>query len=129
MLFRSEEDNIEVTNLVEVLNIIRNEKSKISIFTDYQFISVALNLDDNSPNKYWYDYHVYPKNNHRLYGYYRNFFIEKLKKSKIKKIFVVKPIVGDDRIVENIFTNNCFQKLKRTEILDIYNLDECNEIK
>ncbi len=70
-----------------------------------------------------------PKNNHRLYGYYRNFFIEKLKKSKIKKIFVVKPIVGDDRIVENIFTNNCFQKLKRTEILDIYNLDECNEIK
>ena len=124
-----EEDNIEVTNLVEVLNIIRNEKSKISIFTDYQFISVALNLDDNSPNKYWYDYHVYPKNNHRLYGYYRNFFIEKLKKSKIKKIFVVKPIVGDDRIVENIFTNNCFQKLKRTERLDIYNLDECNEIK
>ena len=33
-----EEDNIEITNLVEVLNIIRNEKSKISIFTDYQFI-------------------------------------------------------------------------------------------
>ena len=88
-----------------------------------------LGINDNSPSKYWYDYHVYPKNDHRLYNYYRNFFINVLKKEKIEKIFVIKPIVGDDKIVENIFLNKCYLKEARTEILDVYHLEKCHEIK
>mgnify|MGYP001182660249 CR=1 FL=1 len=123
-----ENENNEISNLIEVIDIIKNEEEKKSIITDYQFISVVLNINDYSPSKYWYNYHVYPVNGHRLYDYYREFFIETLKKERIKKIFLIKPVVGDNRIVENIFLDNCFSKIERTKILDIYDLNQCREI-
>tara|TARA_B100000945_G_scaffold274934_1_gene238620 strand:- start:544 stop:1179 length:636 start_codon:yes stop_codon:yes gene_type:complete len=123
-----ENENAEIDNLIEVIEIIKNDNEKKSIITDYQFISVVLNNLDNSPSKYWYNYHVYPIKGHRLYNYYRDYFINVLKKEGVKKIFVIKPIVGDDKIVENIFIDECYEKIDRTEILDIYNLERCSEI-
>ncbi len=123
-----ENENAEIDNLIEVIEIIKKDNEKKSIITDYQFISVVLNNLDNSPSKYWYNYHVYPIKGHRLYNYYRDYFINVLRKEGVKKIFVVKPIVGDDKIVENIFFDRCYEKIARTEILDIYNLERCSEI-
>ncbi len=115
----------EIENLKEVIEIIKNEKLNKSIITDYQFISVILGINDNSPSKYWYHYHVYPTKNHRLFDYYKEFFLEKLKKKNIKKIYVIKPLVGDRKVVETIFQDGCFSKQKKTEILDIYDIRKC----
>ncbi len=115
----------EIEKLKEVIEIIKKEKQNISIITDYQFISVILGINDNSPSKYWYYYHVYPTKDHRLFDYYKEFFLEKINKKNIKKIFVIKPLAGDDKIVETIFQNQCFSKEKRTKILDVYNISKC----
>ena len=115
----------EITELNSVIEIIKNDKSNKALITDYQFISVILGINDNSPSKYWYDYHVYPTEDHKLYGFYKKFFIEALRKEKIEKIFVIKPIVGDQNIVEKIFRNKCYSKKIKTDILDVYNVGDC----
>ena len=115
----------EIKDLQEVIEIIKSEKQNKSIITDYQFISVSLGINDNSPSKYWYYYHVYPTKDHRLFDYYKEFFLKRLKEKNIKKIFVVKPLAGDDRVVETIFQDACFSKEKKTEILDIYDINKC----
>jgi hypothetical protein len=124
--YRSEKKPLkEITELNNVIEIIENDKSNKALITDYQFISVILGINDNSPSKVWYNHHVYPTENHRLYGFYKNFFIEALRKEKIEKIFVVKPIVGDQNIVEKIFKNKCYSKKIEADILDVYNIDDC----
>ena len=115
----------EITELNEVIEIIKNDKSNIALITDYQFISVILDINDNSPSKYWYDYHVYPNKDHRIYNFYRKFFIEALEKENVEKIYIIKPIVGAENIVEKIFDNNCYLKTTKTDILDIYNINNC----
>ena len=115
----------EIKDLQEVIEIIKNEKKNKSIITDYQFISVILGINDNSPSKYWYYYHVYPTKDHRLFDYYKEFFLKRLKEKNVKKIFVVKPLAGDDEVVETIFQDACFSKEKKTEILDIYDISKC----
>ena len=72
-----------------------------------------MKINDNSPSKYWYYYHVYPTQDHRLFDYYRKFFIKQLSKKNIRKVFVVKPLVGENKILETIFLDGCFSKQEK----------------
>ena len=60
---------------------------------------------------------------------YRNFFISKLKENKIEIIYTVKPLVGDDDVLETILSKNCVKKTQMTDILDSHLLLECEDLK
>ena len=60
---------------------------------------------------------------------YRNFFISKLKENKIEIIYTVKPLVGDDDVLETILSKNCVKKTQMTDILDTHLLLECEDLK
>ena len=117
----------EILKLQEAITIIKNDPRKKALVTDYQFISVIISSYDYSPNKYWYKHHAYPAINHKYFQTYRNFFVNQLIKNKIQVVYIIKPLWGDDNVLETIIDNNCIKKTSLTDILDIYFL-ECRKI-
>ena len=124
-----DDPQIEISKLQEAINIIKNDSRKKAIVTDYQFISVILSSYDYSPNKYWYKHHAYPAKGHKYFEIYRNFIINKLKENKIEIIYTIKPLWGDDDILETILDENCVEKTMLTDILQRHLLLQCNDLK
>ena len=119
----------EISNLLKAIDIIKNDSRNKILVTDYQFISVIMSSYDYSPNKYWYKYHVYPTINHKYFQIYRNFFIKKLIKNKIRVVYIIKPLWGDDNVLETILDNSCLKKASLTNILDSYFLENCKSLE
>jgi len=121
----------EMENLKEAIDFIKMDKSKKIIVTDYQFISVVLSSYDYSPSKYWYAFHVNPAENQKYFKNYRSFFIEKIKKNKINKIYIIKPLIGftDNNVLNGILSNNCFIQKNLTSILTRYTLTSCEDLR
>ncbi len=121
----------EILNLKEAIEIIKNDRSKKIIITDYQFISVVLSTYDHSPSKYWYRFHVNPTKNQKYFDNYRNFFILKIKENAINKIYTVKPLIGfeENNVLNDILSRDCFTKKNLTNILSSYTLRNCKDLK
>ena len=83
------------------------------LITDYQFISVFLNEYDYSPTRFWYDYHGYPNEKNELFDYWSDFVL-KIDKNNINKIYVLMPLHGETKPLENVL-KGCFKKEKFSE--------------
>ena len=118
----------ELLNLKKSIKIINDDKSVKAIVTDYQFISVILSKYDNSPNKVWYSFHVYPSKNDSYFSYYKNFFISKIIERKIEVFYTVKPLYGDKDVLKDILEKNCYKKIKINEILDKHLIKKCSQL-
>jgi hypothetical protein len=110
----------EISNLLKAINIIKNDSRNKALVTDYQFISVLMSSYDFSPNKYWYKNHVYPGINHEYFDIYRNFFIKKLTQNQIEVVYIIKPLLGDDNVLDTIIDKKCVKKVALSNILDGY---------
>ena len=119
---------LEMTKLKEVINIIKNDDSNKALVTDYQFISVILSSYDNSPNKYWYSFHVYPSKGGSYFNLYKKFFIEKIKDRKINVIYTIKPLHGDDNVLKDILDDKCFRKIVVNDILEKNIIKKCDQL-
>ncbi len=121
----------EMLSLKEAIEIIKKDKSKKAVVTDYQFISVILSSYDYSPSKYWYEFHVNPTKGQKYFENYRNFFLSKIKENEINKIYIVKSLIGftDNNVLNDILPNSCFIKKNLTDILTSYVLLECEDLK
>mgnify|MGYP006123378757 FL=1 len=124
----------EISNLLEVIDIIKKDSRFKMLVTDYQFISVILSINDNSVNKYWYKRHVYPGIENKYFQIYKKFFIKKLREEKIQVVYVIKPLHQDANFGRKLFLNSilestCIIKSSVTEILDVYELKNCKDLK
>ena len=119
----------EIAYLLEAIDIIKKDSRNKMLVTDYQFISVVMSSYDYSPNKYWYKHHAYPSVKHKYFEIYKKKFIEKLKEGKIEIVYIVKPLWGDDNVLETIIESNCIIKIPVTDILDSYLLQKCEDLK
>ena len=88
-----------------------------------------MSLYDNSPNAYWFKHHVYPEKGHKHFAIYKKFFISKLKENKIKVVYTVKPLSGDDDVLDEILNKNCVKKISITKILDSHLLLDCEDLR
>ena len=79
------------------------------IITDYQFISVLLKEYDYSVTRFWYDYHGYPSKDNKFFEYWKKFVIKNIKENELKNIYVLGPLHGETKPLENIF-GNCLKK-------------------
>tara|TARA_B100001029_G_scaffold154500_1_gene138753 strand:- start:308 stop:775 length:468 start_codon:yes stop_codon:yes gene_type:complete len=123
-----ENPGLEISRLNEVIKILKKDKSNKVIVTDYQFISVIMSIYDNSPNKVWYSFHIYPTKENKYFSTYQNFFINKIKEKKIKSIYIVGPLYGDKNILKDILDEKCFNKVVVTEMLEKHLLRKCNQL-
>jgi len=126
---RPKDPGNEISELSEVVKIIKEEQREKTVITDYQFISVILSEYDNSPSQVWFQYHVNPQQGSRYFKEYKKFFIDKFRENKVKVVYVVKPMLGGDKFIENVLDSSCYKKNKFNKTLDIYEILDCYDIK
>ena len=82
--------------------------------TSYLFIAPVLGINDNSPNQWYHPGVSFPLKENKYFLNYKNFFINKLRQNKIKKVIVV----GNEleEVLYLIFSENCFKKTRLGEI-------------
>ena len=99
------------------------------LVTDYQFISVVLSIDDNAAARIWWRHHIYPSGPEKKYfDEWRNFLINKIIQNKIKVIYTIKPLEGEENILQNIISDQCYTENNLSKILMIQEMMECNEL-
>ena len=108
-MFYPDDPAKEVSNIKLAFKILRDDKENKMIVTDYQFISVFLKQYDFSPTRFWYDFHGYPTEKNIYFDYWKEFVLKKIKKNNIKNIYVLKPLHGETKPLENI-VKNCYEK-------------------
>ena len=68
-VFYPETPDKEIKNIKFALDILKKDKEKKMIITDYQFISILLQEYDYSVTRFWYDYHGYPSKENKYFKY------------------------------------------------------------
>ena len=114
----------EAENIKFAFDILKKDKNKKMLITDYGFISVFLNQYDFSPTRFWYEFHGYPSSNSKYFEYWKKFVLKKIKKNKIKNIYVLLPLHGETKPLENILSN-CYQRESFSEVFYKLDLKNC----
>ena len=118
----------EIDLLIDIKNTLSEVKERKIIVTDYQFFSSLLNNEFASPNK-WYDELSVPNKNNKYYHAYKDFFLKKIKKNKIKYIyFIGKYKHKMDFFNEIVYENECIISKKINELLVEFDINECKQI-
>ena len=117
----------EIKKIIEIKDYINSDTSKKIIITDYQFFSaISINKINTliKLNK-WYDTVSSPTKNNKYFINYQKFFINKIKKNKIKKIY---GIGTDNKFVyfkDLIKNNNCINSKQINDIFVVYDITNC----
>ena len=120
----------EIKDLMDSIEIIKNDSRTKGLITEYQFISVILEKYDYSPSQVWFINHVVNENkDSRFFKSYKTLLIKQIKKHKTEVFYLIKPFWNDDKIFEKGLNKNCYKKTKINNILDIYLLQECDDLK
>ena len=85
---------------------------------------VFLDEYDYSVTRFWYDFHGYPSKENKFFNYWKNFVVKNVKKNNIKNIYVLKPLHGENKPLENIF-DHCLVKENISKNFYKINLSNC----
>ena len=119
---KNPQEEINIINLA--IEFLKKDPNKKMIITDYQFISVFLDEYDYSVTRFWYDFHGYPSKENKFFNYWKNFVVKNVKKNNIKNIYVLKPLHGENKPLENIF-DHCLVKENISKNFYKINLSNC----
>ena len=123
-----EDPNRELTNLKQIIKILKNDSSKKMLITDYQILSPILKTYDFSPNQWHHPTVSFPLNDQKYYEKYKNFFIKNLKKNNID--FIYETTEHDKSITELVINEDCLEKARAGEmLLKIKLLKDCKDLQ
>ena len=118
----------EINFLIDARNILSQDTKEKIIITDYQFISSSLNNDFASPNK-WYDNLSIPDKKNKYYYVHKNFFLDKIKKNKIKHIYFIGKDKSEMYFFKDFFyENECIVSNQFNELLLAFDISKCKLI-
>ena len=119
---------IELNNLKEAMSYFQEEDSKKMLITEYQIIAPILDIYDNSPNQWHHPSVSFPLKGSKYFNIYKEYFIDKIKKNRIKLIFETKE--NDTIITALILDKKCFKKKRVGKMLIKVELNlNCKELK
>ena len=72
--------DLEISKLNEIIEIIKKDNRKKMIVTDYQFITVILNIQDFAASRFWWGHHGYPDMKNKYFSIWKNFLLSKMNK-------------------------------------------------
>ena len=100
------------------------------LVTDYQFISVLLQINDNSALlEYNWRHHIYPEPGKPYFANWKKFLLDKISKEKIEVIYTIHPLEGEKNIFDGLIKGSCYSNDYLNDILLVQNLKECKELK
>ena len=120
----------EINMLKNAIKILKNEKRKKMVITQYQFFSLILEQDLSIPNR-WNVYHhnLYPIKNNKYVKYYKDFFNKNLRSNEIEVIYIIKSHPGENIKIEQFaihLDNICIKTEVIDELLSAHELQKCN---
>ena len=119
----------EISNLKEIINIIKNDQRKKMLVTDYQFITVILSMKDYAASRFWWGHHGYPDKNNKYFYLWKKFLLNKIKENNIEVIYTIIPMAGEKDILISTLNKNCYSEKKLRTDLKIQILENCQELK
>ena len=114
----------EIDLIKQTIEVLKKDKRKKMMITEYQFFSLILEENLNIPNRwYTHDNNSYPLENHKYYNFYKEHFTKLIKKNNIEVIY----ITGDSKIKNfKIYMDNiCFTEEEINEISKMHELKKC----
>ena len=119
----------EIKNLLNTMEIIKNDNKKKMIVTDYQFISVVLSMRDNSAARIWWRHHLYPSGpNQKYFPEWKKFLLRQIVENKIEAVYTVHPLEGEENIFQDLIDKKCYSSKKLNEILVLQTLKKCKDL-
>ena len=113
----------ETILLKQSLNLLKLEKNNKIVITDYQFASTLIENEYSSPNQ-WHDIRSVPSKKNKFYSEYKNFFLNKLKKNKVKKIY----FIGQYKeifFLSLLDEKSCTKRTQINELLSVHYVKNC----
>ena len=115
----------EINFLIEAKNILLKEKEEKILITDYQFFSSLINNKLASPNK-WYDDLSIPDKKNQYYDEHKKFFLNKIKKNKIKHLFFIGKGKSEMYFFKEFYNENeCIFSNQFNELLLEFDISKC----
>ena len=114
----------EIDLIKQTIEVLKKDKRKKMMITEYQFFSLILEENLNIHNRwYTHDNNSYPLENHKYYKFYKEHFTKLIKKNNIEVIY----ITGDSKIKNfKIYMDNiCFTEEEINEISKMHELKKC----
>lgn len=122
----------ELKNIINLYQILQNDKSNKMLITEYNFFSSLLEENLNSPSRTFDDI-SYPKKNSKYFTIYKNFFKEKIKSKKIQNIYIfeTKEIKQErlNHLVFNYISKNCFEIKHINSFTKKLIINKCYDLK
>ena len=119
---------VEIANLLKVMEILKNDNSKKSLITEYQFLAAALKIHDFSPNQWHHPSVSFPTSKQKYFAKYKYFFIQNLKRNNIDVIYETSRT--EKSTVEMIINKDCFFKERKTEMMIKFVIKKgCNDFR
>jgi len=117
----------EIQLLNEAMDVLKNDKRKKMVLTNYSFLSSVLNENLNSPSR-WYipNGAAYPTKDNEYFNEYKNFLINLIKKKNIDVVYIIRPVKNEE--VYRYININCFSETDITDILKKLEIKKCDEI-
>lgn len=114
----------EMQLLKDTLKILKDDKKSKMVITDYQFFSILLEENLNTPNR-WYtnDNNSYPLQNHKYFKFYKKHIEEIVSNNNIEVVYTI----GMPKFKNIVIYINeiCNTNVKINAITDIYYLKKC----
>lgn len=110
-----------------ILELEKNNINKFVIITDYQFIFSSFDIKNNIfINKVYGEGVSYPSFENINFNYYREYFLAKIKKNNVKKIYIIQPTWFNEKnfYLNLLFQNNCVSSFEIVNLF-IIDLKEC----
>ncbi len=118
----------ELKNLKDTVKVLSSDTSKKALITDYQILAPILGIYDYSPNQWHHPSVSFPLKDQKYFKIYKKFFIQSLKKNKIKFIFETSE--ENSSITELILGQDCIKKIRLNEMLiKIELIRTCEDLK
>ena len=123
-----ENPKTEINALKESMNILRNDQSKKSLITAYQFIAPSLLIYDFSPNQWHHPTVSFPIKGQKYFEIYKSFFVKNIKQNNIDIVYSIGKV--EKGILGLILTNNCFETKKEGKIIFSHKLlKDCEDFQ
>lgn len=110
-----------------ILELEKNNNDKFVIITDYQFIFSSFKIKNNVfINKLYHEGVSYPSFENKNFNYYKYYFLTKIKKNNVKKIYIIQPTWSNEKnfYLKFLFQDNCATSFKIVNLI-IIDLKEC----
>ena len=120
----SENPKYELELLRQTKNVIERDTNNKIIITNYLMLPAITNNKNYAPNK-WFDDLSVPKKNNVYFKFYQDFFLESLKKQKIKNIYIIGGKRKTTSLLNTIKNKDCIFTQSINEITKKISIKNC----